>query len=49
MSRSVLVSIMLGLAAVFAATAHADGLPVEDLGTREVKNVDRPVRLFRLQ
>jgi class 3 adenylate cyclase len=26
-----------------------DGLPVDDLGTREVKNVDRPVRLFRLQ
>jgi class 3 adenylate cyclase len=26
-----------------------DGLPVEDMGTREVKNVDRPVRLFRLQ
>ena len=26
-----------------------DGLPVDDLGTREVKNVDRPVRLFRLR
>ena len=26
-----------------------DGLPVDDMGTREVKNVDRPVRLFRLQ
>jgi len=31
MPRSVLVSIMLGLAAVFAATAHADGLPVEGI------------------
>ena len=27
----------------------SDGLPVDDMGTREVKNVDRPVRLFRLQ
>jgi class 3 adenylate cyclase len=26
-----------------------DGLPVDDMGTREVKNVDRPVRLFRLK
>ena len=26
-----------------------DGLPVDDLGTREVKNVDRPMRLFRLR
>ena len=26
-----------------------DGLPVDDLGTREVKNVDGPVRLFRLR
>jgi len=25
------------------------GLPVDDLGTREVKNVDNPMRLFRLQ
>ena len=24
-------------------------LPVEDLGVRELKNVERPVRLFRLR